>query len=266
VLTSEPGEATVLAKAAADSGYERVVAVGGDGTILEVANGLVSSRTAMAVVPAGTGNDTAANLSIPSDPVKAAWLALHGAARAIDVGEITSQRGRCYFVNIAGFGFDAEVAARVSRMSRIGGRTLPYLLAVLATLTRFRAPMVRLVVDGEVLAQPIFLGAVGNGPSYGGGMRVVPDALLDDGQFDVCIVGQVSPWEVLKLVPRMYSGGHRHHPAVQLSRCRELRAESDVAVGCQADGELIGTLPATFRIHHAVLRCITERPDAEDQR
>jgi YegS/Rv2252/BmrU family lipid kinase len=256
-ITSRPGEATVLARAAAERGCGRVVAVGGDGTVLEVANALVHRETAMAIVPAGTGNDTAANLGIPRDPIQAARLSLRGVPRAIDAGEVDSGTKRTYFVNIAGFGFDAEVAARVNRMHRLVGGTVPYVVGVLGTLASFRAPPMRLLVDGQLYSQRVFLAAVGNGPSYGGGMRVVPEAVPDDGELDVCVIGHVSRLDVLKLVPRMYSGGHRSHPAVRLRRCHEVRAESDAAVRCQADGELIGSLPATFRVHHAALRCVT---------
>ena len=96
-----------------------------------------------------------------------------------------------------------------------------------------------------------------NGPSYGGGMQVAPDARSDDGIFDVCVIGNISRAEVLRLVPSMYSGGHRTHPAVEFFRCTELHASSLASVHCQADGELVGTLPATFKIHPGGLQCVT---------
>jgi len=134
---------------------------------------------------------------------------------------------------------------------------VPYVLGVLQTLWQYNSPRMRLSLDGRELEQPVFLVAVGNGVSYGGGMRIVPDAIIDDGLFDVCVVGQISRLEVLRLVPKLYSGGHRGHPAVQFFRCREVRAASASRVRCQADGELAGDLPASFKIHAGGLQCVT---------
>jgi diacylglycerol kinase (ATP) len=257
VISEHVGHARELARSAAQAGYERVVVVGGDGTMCEVASGLAHSQTAVAMIPAGTGNDCCRNLGIPTDMVAAAHLALNGAVRAVDLGEIQTAQGSTHFVNVAGFGFDAEVAWRVNSMPRFVGGTLPYLWGVLHTLWRYNSPRMRISVDEHELEQRVFLVAVGIGASYGGGMRIVPDAVIDDGLFDVCVVREVSRFEVLRLVPKLYSGGHRGHPAVQFFRCRRVHAESDAPVGCQADGELAGYLPASFTIHPGGLQCVT---------
>jgi diacylglycerol kinase (ATP) len=256
-VTRGPGHARELARSAAMGGCERVIAVGGDGTICEVANGLAQTDTALGIIPAGTGNDCARTLDIPSDPADALELALTGQPRTIDLGEIETDRGRSYFVNVAGFGFDAEVAWRVSAFPRLVGGTLPYVLGVLRTLGQLRSPRMRIGLDGQSVDGNVLLVAVANGASYGGGMRVAPEAVPDDGLFDVCVIGEISRLGVLRLVPAMYSGGHRSHPAVTFFRCRELRAQSDDGVRCQADGELVGGLPARFRIHPGGLRCVT---------
>jgi diacylglycerol kinase (ATP) len=259
VMTERPGHARDLARTAAVQGIERVIAVGGDGTISEVANGLAGSTTALAIIPAGTGNDCARNLGIPADPLAAARLALSGVHRAIDLGEIQTSRGPTYFVNVAGFGFDAEVAARVEHLPAwvAVGSTLPYVLGVLQALWQYQAPRISISTDGRDIERRCFVVAVANGPSYGGGMQVAPDARPDDGVFDVCMIGDVSRTEVLRLVPKMYSGGHRTHRAVEFLRCTELHASSAASVHCQADGELVGNLPATFKIHPGGLQCVT---------
>ncbi len=257
-LTSERvGHARELAQSAAQAGYERVVAVGGDGTVCEVASGVAHTQTAIAVIPAGTGNDCCRNLGIPSDVVAAANLALSGPVRRVDLGEIQTVQGTTHFVSVAGFGFDAEVAWHANSMPKVVGGTLPYVLGVLQALWRYDSPRMRISLDERQLEKPVFLVAVGNGASYGGGMRIVPDAVIDDGLFDVCVVGQLSRLEVLRLVPKMYSGGHRSHPAVQFFRCHEVRAESASPVRCQADGELVGDLPASFKIHSGGIQCVT---------
>jgi diacylglycerol kinase (ATP) len=252
------GHARELAQSAARAGYERVVAIGGDGTVSEVASGVAHTDTALAVIPAGTGNDSCRNLGIPGNPAAAANLALNGLARRVDLGEIRTSGGSTHFVSVAGFGFDAEVAWRVNSMAKLGGGTVPYVWGVIQALWGADCSRMRLSLDGRDLEQPVFLVAVANGASYGGGMRIAPDAMIDDGVFDVCVVGQISRLEVLRLVPRIYSGGHRSHLAVQFFRCREVRAESASAVvRCQADGELVGHLPASFAIHPRGLQCVT---------
>jgi diacylglycerol kinase (ATP) len=256
VFSERPGHARELARAAVND-YARVVAVGGDGTVGEVANGLAQTRTALAVIPAGTGNDVARNLNIPRDPIAAAQLALTGTPRPIDLGEVTTSTTTLYFINIAGFGFDAEVAWRVNRLPKVGGGTLPYVAGVLGTLFQYRAPLIRLRLDSRAVEARIFLVAVGNCASYAGGMRIVPDAQPDDGLFDVCVVKNLSSFEVVRILPSLYSGGHVRHPAVEIVRCRDITVDAPGRVLCQADGELVGALPARFRLRPAALRCVT---------
>jgi diacylglycerol kinase (ATP) len=260
VTTEYPGHACELAAAAGRDGIQRVIAVGGDGTVSEVANGVAStSFTELAIIPAGTGDDCARNLGIPTDPRAAARLALSGVARPIDLGEIQTPEGTRYFLNVAGLGFDAEAVWRVNHLPgwlALGG-TLPYVLGVLQTLGQYRSPRIRLSLEQCTLDKPVFVVAVANGARYAGGMRIAPDAVVDDGLFDVCVVGALARRQVLGLLPKMYSGGHRGHAAVEFWRCDELRAESAAHVRCQADGELVGALPATFKIHPGGLRCVT---------
>jgi YegS/Rv2252/BmrU family lipid kinase len=257
VTTRAAGHARELAQAAARDGYERIVAIGGDGTVCEVANGLALSPVALAIIPTGTGNDLAQNLGIPGNPAAAAALAATGEPRSIDLCHVETARMSAYFVNVAGFGFDADVAWRVNSKPRLFGGTLAYVAGVLETLWRYRSPRMRIGADGRLVEGAVFLVAVGNCPSYGGGMRIVPNARPDDGLMDVCIVHDLSRFQVLKLLPRLYSGGHVGHPAVELLRCREITADAHDRVLCHADGELVGELPARFEILPAALRCVT---------
>jgi diacylglycerol kinase (ATP) len=258
--TSEgPGHTRELARSAAQDGYERVIGIGGDGTISEVANGLAHSSAILGIVPAGTGNDIAHNLGIPRDPLAAANLAASGPSRCLDLCQVTTRERTGYFVNIAGFGFDAKVADRVNRMPKLLGGTLPYVAGVLQTLWQYSAPRMRISIDDRQLERNAFLVAVGNCPTYGGGMRIVPAAQPDDGLLDVCIVSDLSRLEVLRILPRLYSGGHVSHPAVELFRCRSVTADADSAVLCQADGELLGELPVRFALLPGALHCATRQ-------
>jgi diacylglycerol kinase (ATP) len=267
LTTRYAGHATELARAAAASHgrYERVAVVGGDGTVGEAAQGLAHTDLPLAIIPAGTGNDIARNLAIPRHPLAAARLAATGTPRTIDLGEVRTPEATRGFVNVAGFGFDAEAAERVNRLPRVVGGTLPYLVGTLQTLWRYAAPRVRLSLDGRQIEARIFLVAVGNCASYAGGMRIVPLARPDDGMLDVCLVHALSRLEVLRVIPRLYSGGHESHPAVKLFRCRSLEGEvlsaasdrAPVRVSCHADGEQVGGLPVRFAIQPGALRCVT---------
>ena len=270
VQTERPGHARELARQAVDAGYERVIAIGGDGTLSEVAGGIAHSRTALAIVPAGTGNDFASTVGVPRDPRAALQLAVAGAARPVDLGDVRTAQTRTYFANVGGFGFDADVVARLSAPRRAGaplrwapkstravlGGRVPYVRGVLLTLRRLQSSHVRLTIDDRQLEREVFAVAVANGPRYAGGMRIAPGASIDDGFFDVCIIGKLSRVEVLRLLPLMYFGGHRGHPGVELVRGRRVRAEAHAGVRCQADGELVGTLPATFELHPGGIRCV----------
>jgi diacylglycerol kinase (ATP) len=211
---------------------------------------------ALAIIPCGTGNDCARNLGVPLGPISAARLAADGRARSIDLGLIDSAGRRTYFVNVAGVGFDAEVAWRVSRVPRLVGGTRLYVAGVVRALVGWRSPQIRLVIDGEVVDQRVFLAAIANGPSYGGGMRIAPTARFDDGVLDLCIVGEIGRAEVLRLVPRMYSGGHVGHPAVRMMRGVEVSVESGMRVRCHADGEVLGGLPARLTVVPRALSCV----------
>ena len=262
VPTEAPGHARQLARQAVARGVERVVAVGGDGTVSEVAAGLAGTDASLGIVPAGTGNDFSHTLGLPRQPAAAARLALHGFARRIDLGHVQLADRSATFVNVAGCGFDAEVVRRTRAARGVGG-TLPYLLAVLRSVWTFRPRSLRLVLDdGDTLTRRALSVAVAIGPSYGGGLRIAPQAAIDDGLLDVCLIGDLHPLELLAVLPRAYRGTHIRHPKVELFRCRELHVESASSepTGCQADGELVGQLPARFSIQPGGLWCVVGRP------
>ena len=258
--TRWPGHARQLAAAAVQAGVRRVIVVGGDGTVSEVAAALVGTSVVLAIVPAGTGNDFAFTLGVPPRADAAAHLALAGSARVVDVGmvERAAPDGGCAtFVNVAGCGFDAEVVRCIGRMRAAGGGSLAYLSAVLRTLARAKPIALTLVLDNTLRLRRRAVGvAVANGSHYGGGLHIAPRASVDDGWFDVCVVGDVGAAGLLGLLPFLYAGMHGRYPRVEFFRCRAVDIESATGggVGCQADGELVGELPVTFRVEPRALR------------
>jgi diacylglycerol kinase (ATP) len=256
--TERPGHARQLALAAAAHGIERVVALGGDGTVSEVADGLVGTRAALGIIAAGTGNDFSHALGLPTAADQAGQVALEGPTRWVDVGQVCIGARCSAFVNIAGCGFDAEAVRRTSAATRLGGR-LPYLIGTLRTLATFKPRPTRFVLDGRPFDRRALGVAVANGSRYAGGMRIAPAARIDDGLFDICLISDITPLQLLVLLPRLYAGRHGGHRAVEFFRARELRVAplSADAVGCQADGELVGDIPATFSVQPRGLLCVT---------
>lgn len=256
-MTRAPQEAETLAAQAESRGYEGVVAVGGDGTLHEVINGIYRTGAKLAVghIPCGTGNDFARSYGLPRDP-EAAWRNLtQGRAVPIDLGMI----GDRVFINVAGFGFDAAVAAEVAKrtVGSKGRGALPYLIAVLKLLRTYRPQPMTVSIDGEQTELPIFFGAIGNGSTYGGGMRICPTALCDDGTFHVCLAGDFTPIEALANLLKVFWGGHISHAKCTYRTAREVTIEGPPDVLVHADGQMIGGLPISFRILPQAIRLLT---------
>jgi diacylglycerol kinase (ATP) len=255
-FTERPGHATALAREAATAGFAPIVGVGGDGTLSEIANGLVGIAEAppLAVMPVGTGNDFARSMGLPTDLDAAVDLAVSGVApRAIDVGRC----GERYFLNMAGAGFDAEVGRAVNAApAALRHGALPFVVYTLLELTRSRKRDLRIRLDDQTLERRAFMISVGNGPCSGGGMQICPDASREDGLLDVCIVGDVSRLEVVQLLPKVFSGRHVSHPKVEMRRARTVRIEGPAGTYVQVDGEVTGTLPVEFGVVPSALRVI----------
>ncbi|HLN63731.1 MAG TPA: diacylglycerol kinase family protein [Symbiobacteriaceae bacterium] len=248
-FTERPRHGEVLARQAAQEGYDVVVALGGDGTLNEVGNGLIGTGAALAVVPTGTGNDWVRTVGIPRDPEVACRIAFTGRRVPMDVGLAVGYR---HFFNIAGIGFDAEVSRQVNDygpvLKAIGG-TLPSLLAIVGTLFRFMGATVQVELDGQPRTiDKMLLMAVGIARYYGGGMEILPDAVIDDGQFDVAWGGHLGRAELVSLVGKIYKGGHVGHPKVSFERCARITATAATPVAFHLDGDVAGNLPVTFEL------------------
>ncbi|MGH2829027.1 MAG: diacylglycerol/lipid kinase family protein [Actinomycetota bacterium] len=244
--------ATELAADAAGR-HRVVVAFGGDGMVHLVCNGVIGSQAALGILPAGTGNDFAANLGYQrKDPLAACAAIAAGRVRSVDAGRV---EGGPWFVCVAGGGFDSEVNRVANRMRFLRG-TPVYVTATLRTLARFRPARFMLDLDGAAREIDAMFVAVGNAASYGGGMRICPAALPDDGLFDVTIVGAVGRLGLLRQFPRLFKGTHVDHPAVHTARARSVRIASERPFMLYADGEEICPLPATLTVHPGALRVI----------
>lgn len=248
------GEARA-AKALAENPGASLVVVGGDGMVsagLRLLAGVGDGgERALGIIPAGTGNDTARSLGLPlKDPEAAARVIVAGQTDRIDLGEATVGAGTGHevvrrFSTVMACGLDSKVNDRANRMRWPRGKRR-YDLAMLLELPRFKAPRFRIRLDDQELDTACMLVAVGNGPSYGGGMLICPEARMDDGRFQATVVERVSKPTLLTIFPKVFSGRHIRHPKVNVHHAAqiELRAQG---VSCWADGERIGELPVRLR-------------------
>lgn len=246
-LTEGPGHATELA-ASAPAGTV-VVALGGDGTVHEVAKGLLRGGSAadatrgrtLGVVPLGSGNDFAFSLGLrPTDLNMALLRLVSGRTRMVDVAMANGEP----FLNSLGSGFDADVAVRVAASPRFLPGVAGYLYAVFASLAVHACPHCRVVVDGELVHEgPTLLAGVQNGPRTGGGFMFAPTAEPDDGLLDVLVARGITRWETVLLLPRVLRGTHLGHPAIGAWRGREVTVSWQEARPCHVDGEQLPTAP-----------------------
>ena len=264
VFTEYPRHAISLAREAVEKGARCIIAFGGDGTLNEVLNGMLyqgpRDDLILGVIPGGTGADFAKTLGLPREPISACRHLIEGKTRCIDLGEIECFRDgkpeRRYFINVAGLGFDAEVAERTNRAPKILGGTVPYLASLVISLIAYRKKKMTLLLDGHTIEQKAYMVAVAIGQYFGGGMHIAPNASPDDGLFDVVVVGDTTKLDFLKSVPRVYKGTHLDHPKVDSYRASHVEVQTDEKVFIQAEGELVGTAPAVFRMHHKAVKLL----------
>ena len=235
------------AREAAEEGVKVVAALGGDGSVGLAANGLLGTGAALAILPSGTADDFANSIGLKN--LDAAVRAIADAnVVPIDVVRVTAGATTRHYVAIAGCGFDSEVneAANAMRI-RLGG-TGTYVAALIKTLSRFTPAGFRIELDDEVVEGPHMLVIVGNSISYGGGMKVTPDASIVDGMLDVCLLGALSKGAFVRAFPRVFRGTHVTHPAVRMARATRVKVEADRRVMVYADGERVGPAPALFEV------------------
>jgi diacylglycerol kinase (ATP) len=246
---SDARSAVEQGRAAIESGaIDRLVVGGGDGMVHLGANLCAGTPVPLGVIAAGTGNDIARELGLPvRDAAASVQRILSGSLRQVDAARHTTATGeQKWFLGVLAAGFDAVVNERANQLTWPKG-PMRYNLAILRELPVFRAIPYTLVLDGERIDTEAMLVAVGNGPAYGGGMRVTPDASFDDGLLDVLILRKISTFEFLRVFPRVFKGTHVSHPAVQIRRARTVSLEAEGIVS-YADGERFAPLPMSMEV------------------
>ncbi len=269
IFTEMPGHAIELAQEAAARGAERVLVCGGDGTVNEVVNGLMrgaptGSRPTLCVLSGGTGGDLRRTLGTLSVRDSLDLLA-KGQVRTMDVGQVSAQDVETdipftrHFINVASFGLGGLVDRHVHAFSVLGGRAA-YGVATALSLWGWKNPLIRMQIEG---AQPVDVEmravtvAIANGRYFGGGMCVAPDAVPNDGLFDVTILGDLRRRDLIRASATLYGTEGLTHPAIISKQGTKITAQSDERVLLDIDGEPVGCLPATFELERDALTVVS---------
>jgi YegS/Rv2252/BmrU family lipid kinase len=244
-VTTRPREATEIARSSALD-TDVLVAVGGDGTVNEVANGALQVGKTLGVIPIGSGNDFVKMFDIPHQLNDAVEVILAGNTQLIDVGEISTfgdvttdqTHNTRYFVNTVGIGFDAAVADESRKMKHLRGLPL-YLMALFRTIIKFRTPCVEMIFNNLAVNGKRFLVTIGNGTCAGGGFYLTPNAKVDDGLFDICAVDDLSIPRLLAVFPSALKGQHLRYPEVKMYRTNKFVLKSKDRLIVHIDGEIM---------------------------
>lgn len=234
MLTTKPKDAIKFAE---KSNQDIIIAVGGDGTVNEVAKGLIKRKAGiLAIIPGGTGNDMARSLDIPMDPIEALKRIFHKNTKEVDLGIANGH----YFLNIASAGFDAEVVrATNSIKNKIKGK-FAYVLGILYTIIHYRKKQVTIDIDGESFKRNLILLAVGNGKYYGGGLMILPESKINDGYLHICLVKDIGTLKILFLFPSIFKGNHiKYKKYVEIHKAKKIQIETKEEIYFNLDGEII---------------------------
>jgi len=248
--TGYVGHAVTLAKDAIGKGYDGILSVGGDGTLLEVAESLRGTDETLGVIPAGTGNDFRQSIGVPKDPVDALEAVLSGNRRRVDIGLINGEK--C-FLNVVGTGFDVDVLKNTNRVRRFLTGGAAYYLGIVMSIIGYKNTTVDITTDSETLRRTVLLIAVANGKCYGGGLQIGAQASVTDGLFNVVIINRLPKWRILIELPKLQRGELDKISTLEQFTCSSITIASSDARRLNMDGEIYGETPSTFRVAEKAL-------------
>jgi YegS/Rv2252/BmrU family lipid kinase len=250
--STSPADLTNVAAESSRGGYDRVVVCGGDGTVNLALREFDLERGTMAIIPLGSGDDFAHVNKLPHAVDAACDVVIDGRIREVDVAVANGVR----YAGVAGLGFDSEVAAFANRSTGLLRGSAVYLYAILRVLPRFTPHRVKLRIDQRERTEEVMFAVVGNSHRYGGGIKIVPQALIDDGVLDYCLVHKTSRFQLLKTLPRAYTGSHIRSSFVETGRGQNFSFESERPMEVYADGELVTQTPAKFGLAEGKLKLV----------
>ena len=244
-ITKSLEDLVYTTKKGLDSDYSNFIAVGGDGTLHHMVNALAGSNKNLGIIPMGSGNDIAINLGIPDDIKKCCRIIKQENIGKLDLGLINDKH---YYLCIAGSGFDSEVNDLANNTRYPIKGPSKYTYSVYKTLLTFQSKEFTVTSNDDGRNIYGMMIACANLPSYGGGMKIAPDASPSDGLFDICIIKRMSKLHFIKVFPKVFEGKHTDDPNVEIFRTKEMKLESNYDFSVFADGEYICKLPAVFKV------------------
>ena len=245
IETKYKEHASVIAKDAIGKGYDGIISVGGDGTLLEIAQSLKDTDEILGAIPAGTGNDFREAIGVPADPIEALDIIIAGHSMRIDTGLLN---GKKCFLNVAGTGFDVDVLKNTNKVRRFFTGGVAYYLGIVMSILGYKNLKLKIIADGEAIEREVLLIAVANGKCYGGGLRIAPNASVQDCLYNVVILNRIAKRRILVELPKLKRGELEKIDVAEQFTCREITIDCDEKQTFNIDGDIYGGTPMTFTL------------------
>ncbi len=252
-VTNTPDEMRLKIREASTNKIDVILLAGGDGTVHQALPAIVETGLPLGYLPCGRGNDFARNIGLPTDLKRNCFFLSNPSFRQVDLPTI---HPKTPFAAIAYVGFDSEVNRLANDHRGYFGGTLGYVICVLKTLKNFKPFEIEITIDGHFWTGRVMMVSIANAPFYGGGMKIAPQAIMDDGELDVCIVKEISKLELLRQFPKVFKGTHIPHPKIIMTSGRKIKIISDEQRDLFADGEHAGKLPVECTIGNRSIRVL----------
>lgn len=243
-ISSYKGHVEILAKEAVQENYTDVIAVGGDGTVLEVFNQIFGHDINLGILPAGTGNDLVRMLDISTDHENTIEKILNGKTRSIDIGLVND----VYFLNVVGMGIDSEIVETTEKVKKYLKGTLAYVYSTFRMLATYKCKKIEISIDNQTFERMAYLVAVGNGKFYGGGMMITPKAEIDNEMFQITVINEMPKLKFTVLFKKVFSGMHIHEDPVEVFYGKKIKISSSEPLKINADGNIIGEKTCNIQI------------------
>ncbi|MCH4891241.1 diacylglycerol kinase family lipid kinase [Acidaminobacter sp. JC074] len=243
-ISGYEGHIEKIAKEAVQEGYTDVVAVGGDGTVLEAFNGIFNSETNLGIIPAGTGNDFVRMIDIGNNFEKALEKVIEGQVKKVDIGLVNDT----HFLNVVAMGIDGDIVNLTEKVKKFLKGSTAYIYSTFSSLLKYKCKNVLINIDGLELKREVYLVAVGNGKYFGGGMMITPGAEIDSENFELVIINKMSKSKFAVLFRKVFSGNHVHEDVVEVLYGKKITIQSEEGLLINADGNIIGDSFANIQI------------------
>ena len=254
--TSFPGHGTILAKKAVEDGFDTIVSVGGDGSANEIINGIAGSNVTFGIIPAGVGNDFVKMIGLSvKNTEEACNTILEGYTKKIDIGLVNEK----YFLNMVGIGFDGEVAEAKAKSPKYFRGFYAYLIQLLLLALTYKPKNIKIKIDGVSIEANMLALSIGNGRYAGGGFKLTPDAEIDDGLFDICLIKYPGVLGIFWNTPKVPTGEHIHLPITTMFKANEITVSSDSLLTAHVDGEVVKEKTFHLKILPQALRLLVKK-------